>query len=104
MPVLYLLLCQNGHRVVKGSLDTPALLSSATLTLSCQPWLFACLDPSPVLSHCHPICFLVWGHHLPFLVLPLWRFKLVSTLELGGTVHGGEQSQDYLHGHHGLLW
>lgn len=26
----------------------------------------------------------------------------MSALELGGTVPGGEQSQDYLHGHHGL--
>lgn len=37
MPVLYLLPCQNEHRVVKCSLDTPDLLPSATLTLSCQP-------------------------------------------------------------------
>lgn len=35
MRVLYPLPCQNGHRVVKGILDSPALLLSATLTLSC---------------------------------------------------------------------
>lgn len=52
MPVLYLLPCQNGHRVAKGSLDNPALLPSATLTLSCQPWLFAFQDPSQHYQHC----------------------------------------------------
>lgn len=101
MLVIYLLPCQNGHRVAKGSLDNSALFPSATLTL------FACQDPFPALpalTHCHPGCFSVWGHHLPFLVLPLWRFKPVSALELGGTVCGGEKSQDDLHGHHGPPW
>lgn len=107
MPVLYLLPYQNGHRVAKGSPDSSALFPGATLTLSCQSWMFACKDPFlalPELTHCHPSCFSVWDHHLPFLVLPLWRFKPVSALDLGGTVRGGEQSQDDLHGHHGLPW
>lgn len=85
----------------------PALLPSGTLTPSHQPQLFACLDPSSALlasSHYHPGCLLVWGHCMPFLVLPLRRFQPVSALGPGRTVHGGGRSQGHLCGHCCLSW
>lgn len=107
MPVLHLLSCQDGRRVVRESPRAPALLPSATPTPSHQPQLFACLDPSSALlasSHYHPDCLLVWGHCMPFLVLPLRRFQPVSALGPGRTVHGGGQSQGHLCGHCCLSW